>query len=160
MSEPTSCNGLPGLLSAATIAALPETTFVHPLNPNAVRHTKALAATVGCIHLGVHWVRVAPGHDSTAYHRHRGEEEFIYILSGRGIATIGGRSQEVQAGDFMGFPPDSPAHCLHNPFTEDLVYLMGGTNLDYDVCEYPQAGKRLYRVGDRRTYEDMPPEVG
>jgi uncharacterized cupin superfamily protein len=93
------------LITAAARAELPEDVFVHPLNTNAVRHSKALAAAVGCIHLGVHWVRVTPGHDSTAYHRHRGEEEFIYILSGRGIATIGDETFEVQAGDFMGFPP-------------------------------------------------------
>ncbi|MDA0673287.1 MAG: cupin domain-containing protein [Cyanobacteria bacterium] len=142
-------------LSAAAIAALPEQVFVHPLNPQAVRHSKALAAAVGCIHLGVHWVRVAPGDDSTAYHRHRGEEEFIYILSGRGRATIGGDTFDVQPGDFMGFPPNSPAHMLSNPFNTDLIYLMGGTHLDYDVCEYPHAGQRIYRVGDRRLYEQM-----
>jgi uncharacterized cupin superfamily protein len=143
------------LITAAARAELPEDVFVHPLNTNAVRHSKALAAAVGCIHLGVHWVRVTPGHDSTAYHRHRGEEEFIYILSGRGIAIIGDETFEVQAGDFMGFPPDSPAHMISNPFDTDLVYLMGGTNLDYDVCEYPHAGQRMYRVADRRTYEPL-----
>jgi len=147
----------PCLLAAAAIAAMPEAVFVHPLNTNAVRHSKALAAATGCIHLGVHWVRVQPGHDSTEYHRHRGEEEFIYILSGRGIADIGGDRGEVGPGDFMGFPPDSPPHALHNPFATDLIYLMGGTNLDYDVCDYPKQGVRLYRVGDRRTYETMEP---
>ncbi|MEO1093909.1 MAG: cupin domain-containing protein [Cyanobacteria bacterium J06638_28] len=145
------------LIAAEAIAAMREKVFVHPLNPNAIRHTRTLAAAVGCIHLGIHMVRVTPGHDSTEHHRHRGEEEFIYILSGKGIATIGDETFEVKPGDFMGFPPDSPAHSMHNPFIEDLVYLMGGTNLDYDVCEYPNQGKRMYRVGDRRDYEDMEP---
>jgi uncharacterized cupin superfamily protein len=145
------------LISAEAIAALPEQVFVHPLNPQAVRHSRSLAAATGCFHLGVHLVRVAPGHDSTAHHRHRGEEEFIYILSGRGIATLGDDMYEVKAGDFMGFPADSLAHSMHNPFETDLVYLMGGTNLDYDVVEYPRQGKRLYRVGDRRDYEEMTP---
>jgi uncharacterized cupin superfamily protein len=49
------------LITAAARAELPEDVFVHPLNANAVRHSKALAAAVGCIHLGVHWVRVTPG---------------------------------------------------------------------------------------------------
>lgn len=145
------------LIAAETIAVMQEQVFVHPLNPNAIRHTRTLAATVGCIHLGVHLVRITPGHDSTEHHRHRGEEEFIYILSGKGIATIDDATFEVKPGDFMGFPPDSPAHSMHNPFTEDLVYLMGGTNLDYDVCEYPNQGKRMYRVGDRRDYENIEP---
>ena len=143
------------LIPAETIANFPEEVFIHPLNANAIRHTKSLAAATGCIHLGIHLVRVAPGHDSTEYHRHRGEEEFIYILSGRGIAAIGDKTFEVKPGDFMGFPPDSLAHSMHNPFDTDLVYLMGGTNLDYDVCDYPRQGKQLYRVGDRRNYVDL-----
>lgn len=143
------------LLAANDIARLPEHRFVHPLNPNAVRHTRSLAAATGCIHLGVHLVRLTPGHDSTEYHRHRGEEEFIYILSGQGIAEIGDDTFEVKPGDFMGFPPDSLAHSLHNPFAEDLVYLMGGTNLDYDICDYPKQKTRLYRVGDRRDYVNL-----
>ncbi|HEY9888000.1 MAG TPA: cupin domain-containing protein, partial [Candidatus Obscuribacterales bacterium] len=145
------------LLTATAIAQLPETTFIHPLNPNAIRHAKDLAKTTGCLHLGVHLVRVAPGHYSTEYHRHRGEEEFIYILSGRGRATIGEAEFDVQAGDFMGFGPDSLAHSLYNSSAADLVYLMGGTDLDYDVVDYPQRRQRLYRVGDRRTYEHLEP---
>lgn len=145
------------LIAAEDITAIPDDIFVHPLNPNAVRHTKPLAAMTGCIHLGVHLVRVTAGHDSTEHHRHLCEEEFIYILSGRGMATIGDETFEVKAGDFMGFPPDSLPHSMHNPFQEDLMYLCGGTNLDYDVCEYPKQHKRMYRVGDRRDYVDLPP---
>lgn len=143
------------LLTAAAIAHMSEQVVVHPLNANAVRHQRSLAGTTGCLHLGVYLVRVQPGHYSTEYHRHRGEEEFLYILSGRGIATIDDETFEVQAGDFMGFRPDSPAHDMYNPFAEDLVYLMGGYDLDYDVVDYPHQGTRLYRLGDRRTYEPM-----
>lgn len=150
----SSCQPHP-LLTAAAISALPEHVFVHPLNDQAVRHTRSLAGATGCQHLGVYLVRVQPGHYSTEYHRHRGEEEFLYVLSGRGIATIDDEPFEVQAGDFMGFRPDSLAHDLHNPFVEDLVYLMGGYDLDYDVVEYPRQNTRLYRLGDRRTYEPM-----
>ena len=143
------------LLTAAAIAALPEQVFTHPLNDKAVRHTRSLAGMAGCQHLGIYLVRVEPGHHSTEYHRHRGEEEFLYILSGRGIATIDDETFEVATGDFMGFRPDSPAHDMHNPFDEDLVYLMGGYDLDYDIVEYPHQGTRMYRLGDRRTYEPM-----
>ncbi|MDA0265697.1 MAG: cupin domain-containing protein [Cyanobacteria bacterium] len=145
------------LLTAAAIAALPEQVFVHPLNPRAIRHTKSLGDAVGCTHLGVHLVRLAPGDDSTQYHRHHAEEEFIYILSGRGLAEIGDDTIEVQPGDFMGFAPNSLAHGLTNPFDEDLVYLMGGTRLDYDICDYPKVNQRLYRVGEQHKWVDVPP---
>ncbi|MDB9525329.1 cupin domain-containing protein [Oscillatoria sp. CS-180] len=145
------------LITTQDITTLPEHVFVHPLNSNAIRHTKSLSALTGCLHLGVHLVRITSGHDSTEHHRHRGEEEFLYIVSGRGVATIGDEQFEIQAGDFMGFAADGLAHSMHNPYQEDLVYLMGGLDLDYDVVEYPNQGKRLYRVGDRRVYEDIAP---
>jgi uncharacterized cupin superfamily protein len=140
------------LLSAAAIATMPEQVFVHPLNPRAIRHTKSLGDAVGCIHLGIHLVRLAPGDESTQYHRHHAEEEFIYILSGRGLAELGEDTVEVKAGDFMGFAPNSLAHAMSNPFDEDLVYLMGGTRLDYDICDYPKVNQRLYRVGEQRKW--------
>ncbi|MGF1524154.1 MAG: cupin domain-containing protein [Leptolyngbyaceae cyanobacterium] len=155
MAEPTHPEPAHPLIAAEAIAKMPEHVFVHPLNTNAVRHTKSLAAATGCLHLGVHQVRITCGHDSTEYHCHHGEEEFIYILAGRGIAAIGDETFEVKPGDFMGFAPNSLAHSLHNPFEEDLVYLVGGTNLDYDVCDYPKQAKRMYRVGDRREYTDL-----
>ena len=147
------------LLSAETLQQMPEQVFVHPLNPKAIRHTKSLGDATGLHHLGIHWVRVEPGHDSTQYHLHQGEEEFIYILSGRGIAHIGDETVEVGPGDFMGFAPGNFAHSLTNPFEEDLVYLVGGMRLDFDICDYPRIGQRLYRAGEKREYVDWPPEA-
>lgn len=143
------------LLTAAAIAALPESTFVHPLNPRAIRHGRSLGDAVGFEHLGVHLVRVEPGHDSTQYHVHQAEEEFIYILSGRGLAEIGDETVEVGPGDFMGFAAGGLAHSLSNPFTEDLVYLVGGMRLEFDICDYPRVNTRLYRRGDQREYVDL-----
>ncbi|MBD1917741.1 MULTISPECIES: cupin domain-containing protein [Cyanophyceae] len=143
------------LMTAAAIAALPEARFIHPLNPKAIRHGRSLGDAVGFEHLGVHLVRVEPGHDSTQYHRHQAEEEFIYILSGRGLAEIGDETVEVGPGDFMGFAADGLAHSLSNPFTEDLVYLVGGMRLEFDICDYPRANTRLYRRGDQRDYVDL-----
>jgi len=71
------------------------------------------------------------------------------------MATIDDETFEVQAGDFMGFRPDSPAHTMHNPFEADLIYLVGGYDLDYDVVDYHHQGTRMYRLGDRRTYEPL-----
>jgi uncharacterized cupin superfamily protein len=142
-------------MTAAAIAALPESTFVHPLNPRAIRHGRSLGDAVGFEHIGVHLVRVEPGHDSTQYHVHQAEEEFIYILSGRGLAEIGDETAEVGPGDFMGFAAGGLAHSLSNPFTEDLVYLVGGMRLEFDICDYPKVNTRLYRRGDQRDYVDL-----
>ncbi|MBE9137791.1 cupin domain-containing protein [Nodosilinea sp. LEGE 07088] len=140
------------LLPASAIAALPESIFVHPLNPRAIRHGKSLGDETGLQYLGVHLVRVEPGHDSTQHHLHQAEEEFIYILSGRGVAEIGEETVEVGPGDFMGFVTGGPAHSLSNPFAEDLVYLVGGLRLEFDICDYPKINTRMYRRGERREY--------
>ena len=91
-------------------------------------------------------VHLPPGKDSFAYHAHMREEEWIYILSGRGVAEIDGEESEVGPGDFMGFPTPSVPHLLKNPFDVELVYLMGGESLSVDVIDYPKLGKRYAMV--------------
>lgn len=152
MTDPT--QNPPHLLRASQIGALPEVEKVHALNPNGVRHTKSLGDAVGMSHLGIHLVRVAPGRETTQFHFHHQEEEFIYIISGRGIAEIGDQQVEVGPGDFMGFTAPSLPHGMRNPFEEDLVYLMGGDRSNFDICDYPRLRKRLFRVnGDRKLVE-------
>ena len=84
------------LLKASRIDEMPETAFVHPLNSNAVRQTRTLSDATGMTALGAHLVRIEPGSDSTQYHTHHHEEEFLYILSGHGIAEIG--EEEIPVG--------------------------------------------------------------
>ena len=154
MSE-TSQNSIPHLLKAREIEAMPEMAKVHFLNPHAVRHTKFLSDVLGMSKLGIYLVRIEPGIETTEFHFHHQEEEFIYILSGRGIAEIGDEQVEVEPGDFMGFAAPSLPHCLKNPFDVDLVYLMGGERLSADVCDYPRLKKRRYRVNDKSQLIDL-----
>ncbi|MFT5563239.1 MAG: putative cupin superfamily protein [Sulfitobacter sp.] len=143
------------MLSAEEIAGLDETTVVHQHNSNAIRHTRSLTDLLGLEDIGVHMVRVETGHDSTTYHTHHYDEEFLYIISGRGTARIGNREQEVGPGDFMAFGKHSEPHCLTNPFEADLVYLMGGNRNEVDVCDYPDLNRRQYRLGGKREFVDM-----
>jgi uncharacterized cupin superfamily protein len=140
------------LLSAERIKALPENRFVHPLDAGAVRYTRSLGDATGLASLGVHLVRLAPGAASTAYHFHHHDEEWIYVLSGRGVAEIGDEKFDVGPGDFMGFIAGSLPHLLTNTHREDFVYLVGGNRLPYDVCDYPRIRKRRYRVNGQNEY--------
>ncbi|TYQ25062.1 cupin domain-containing protein [Pseudanabaena sp. UWO310] len=146
---------VPHLLTASDIANLPEVTKLHFLNANVVRNTKSLSDLVGMKNLGIHLVRVESGKETTEFHFHEYEEEFIYIISGRGIAEIGDREIEVGAGDFMGFTAPSLPHGMRNPFAEDLVYLMGGERLDFDISEYPKKQKRNFRSHQQRQIVDF-----
>ena len=137
------------LLKKAEIEALEEIAYRHPLNRKALRHTKSLADQAGLRHLGVHLVRLTPGKESTEFHFHHNEEEFIYILAGKGEAEIGDERHEVAPGDFLAFGAPSLPHSMRNPHGEDLIYLVGGQHTGHDVTEYPRAGKLMVKVGGK-----------
>ncbi|HLA71335.1 MAG TPA: cupin domain-containing protein [Steroidobacteraceae bacterium] len=134
------------IVRAADIAAHSQQ-FSHPWNPNSEMHGTQLGLSVGLKRTGVNFMRVPAGKEAYVYHSHRHEEEWIYLLSGRAIATIDGADYEIGAGDFIGYPTPSVAHLMRNPGPEDLVYLSGGEHLDFDVAEFPTLGKRMVRSG-------------
>lgn len=138
--------GTPALMRKADVERLTETHHCHVLDHAAQRLTRSLGDATGLKTLGVHLVRLEPGRESTVYHFHHQDEEWIYILAGRGVAEIGGEKSVVGPGDFMGFVAGSAPHTLTNPHQEDLVYLVGGNRCPVDICDYPRHGMRRYRV--------------
>jgi uncharacterized cupin superfamily protein len=144
------------LLWKAEELAAQERVFSQRLNPNSYLQRTGLSRLAGLSRAHVSLGRLPPGKDSFAYHAHRCEEEWVYILSGRAVADIDGESYEVGPGDFMGFPTPGIAHLLRNPFDVELVYLMGGEAVPLDVLDYPTLGKRfllLYGKGVPEFYE-------
>ena len=121
--------------------------FSHPWNPNSLVSGTRMSRLAGLQRIGVSKVTVPPGKESFIYHSHHCEEEWIYILSGKGVARIDEQEYEVEPGDFMGFPAPSVAHHLKNPFDEDLVYLMGGETKDVEIADFPDLDKRMVRRG-------------
>ena len=75
--------------------AVPEVCVRHPLNPKAKVYLKALSRAVGMERAQLWAARLPPGHESFMFHSHMTEEEFLYILSGRGRAEIGDEVFEV-----------------------------------------------------------------
>jgi uncharacterized cupin superfamily protein len=142
------------LLTAAAINALPPTRRVHQFNSNAVRLTRTLGELVGLQRIGVHIVRLEPGRESTQYHYHDADEEFLYILQGRALAEIGEERFEVGAGDFMGFATPSPPHTLVNAFDQDLVYLMAGERNPNDIVHYPRIRRSMIKGPGNRRWVD------
>jgi uncharacterized cupin superfamily protein len=135
------------LLTAADIDALAEARIRHPLNPDSDVRLRPLSEIVGMQRVPLTLARIPPGQESFAYHAHEADEEFLYIVSGRGRAEIGDEMVEVGPGDFMGFATPSLAHHLTNPYDEDLVYLMGGERQPGGGGELPACGEadRLQR---------------
>ncbi|MSQ18310.1 MAG: cupin domain-containing protein [Betaproteobacteria bacterium] len=135
----------PLFLSAAAIAAMPAEKRVHFVNPLAIRYNKSLGDAVGLKNIGVHLITVAPDDYSTEYHVHRYEEECIYVLSGRGMATIGETKQRIGPGDFIGCPCNGVAHEMINDGAEPLVCLVIGQRLPQEIVDYPRRELRLIR---------------
>lgn len=143
------------LLKAADIEAMPEEARVHALDSKVVRHNRSLGDALGLQTIGVHLVRLRPGNESTVYHFHHNDEEWVYILSGRGRAEIGDGKFDIGPGDFMGFVAGSLPHTLTNPHQEDLVYLVGGNRLPVDVCDYPRIRMRRYRMNGASEFVSL-----
>jgi len=71
-----------------------------------------------------------------------------------------GEEYEAAVGDFMGFPAPGVAHHLRNPYDEDLVYLVGGENLEVDIADFPRLGKRMLRRGKDVEIYDVADAMG
>lgn len=150
MSEPENF-----LIRSAEIEQLPEVQFQHPFNPNSEIYLRSLSDAVGMQRVILRIGRIPPGKESFIYHAHHHEEEFILIISGKGIAEIDNQEFEVNPGDFLGFPAPSVAHHLRNPFDTDLVYLMGGERQSVEIGDYPRLNKRVIRDGKEAYIIDL-----
>ena len=142
------------LFTTSDQAELPESASEHQFNADAVRHVRTLTGLAGLSRIGIHVVRLETGCDSTELHSHDNDEEFLVVLQGKGIATIGDDTFDVATGDIMAFPCGSPPHKLHNPNAEDLVYLMGGEKNDNDVVHYPRLQRSMVKSAGKRYWSD------
>jgi uncharacterized cupin superfamily protein len=132
-----------------------EQSFSHPWNPKSQLIGVQLSRALGLKRTAVSIARMPPGKESFVYHSHHHEEEWLYILSGRGVAEIDGKELEIGPGDFMAFPTPSVPHHLRNPFDQDLVYLMGGENREFEIADFPGLGKRMVKSGEKFEVYDI-----
>ncbi len=116
--------------------------YAQGLNPDSSFVGTPLSRLAGLARAHVSITRIAPGKDSFAYHAHLVEEEWMYVLSGAGIAEVDGVEHAIGPGDFLGFAAPGVPHLVKNRGAEELVYLMGGESTPLDVLDYPRLGKR------------------
>src|SRR5438270_10542733 len=81
-----------------------ERTYLQRLDPGGEPFPAArLSRDAGLGKVFVSQGRIAPGKATFAYHSHLVDEEWIFILEGRGVARIDGKDVELSAGDFVAF---------------------------------------------------------
>ena len=66
---------------------------------------------------------ILPPGTSVGVHQHDSEEEYYYVLSGKGITTLDGEEFEVKEGDLTGVFPGG-SHGLENRSDNDLRVLV------------------------------------
>lgn len=132
------------IITKVQIDAMNAEIRTHFLNDNAVRLIKSLGDQAGLTGLGVHYVELPPGKDSTEYHFHHNGDECIYLLSGVVELQLGDETCQLSAGDFVGHPAGGDPHILRNRTGTSAIYLVIGQRLEDDIVDYPKRKKRLY----------------
>jgi uncharacterized cupin superfamily protein len=79
----------------------------------------------------VHFIHddVLPPNSSIGVHKHTGDQEYYYIVSGCGVMTLDGREHKVTAGDItIVFPGGT--HGLANRSDEDLRVIVTSVSVE------------------------------
>lgn len=117
--------------------------------------TKELGKSAGSEKIYANLDCVPAGAYSTKYHSHTQQEEFFYVLSGKGKLRFNDTEQEVTAGDFIAKPSGKDiSHTYYNSGSEPLLILDIGTVEKEDTCYYPDEDVYLYKSnGKNRAFK-------
>lgn len=103
---------------------------------------RRLGRAAGGQELGCSLMELAPGWRSWPYHFHRGNEEAIYVIEGKGTLRLNNRKIAVKEGAYIALPRgEESAHQMHNSSGGTLRYLVISTQHEPDVVEYPDSNK-------------------
>ena len=107
--------------------------FRHPLGGDRSECVmSALGRAAGLKRVGVNIARVPAGKEAFVYHRHHGEEEWVYILEGEARSEIDDVAETVRAGDFIGYPagvahPTAPSRLTASRFCASTANSIGNS---------------------------------
>ncbi|HHT9952831.1 TPA: cupin domain-containing protein [Legionella pneumophila] len=101
------------------------------------RQKHALGDFFGIKNFGVNLTRLAPGAQSALLHKHKLQEEFVFILKGQPTLVTETADIQLHPGMCAGFTPDGTAHQLVNRTADEVVYLEIGDRTQGDEVNYP-----------------------
>jgi uncharacterized cupin superfamily protein len=113
------------------------------------RIKRKLGDHFGLENFGVNLTTLSPGAMSALKHRHKKQDEFVYILSGAPTLIHAEMEYTMRPGECFGFRCNNGmAHHLVNRSDEDVVYLEIGDRTKGDEVEYPDADLRAVSQED------------
>jgi uncharacterized cupin superfamily protein len=114
----------PFIVSAADV---PERTHRYPKSDEDMAPSRAIGRFAGLQRIGLHVVRVPPGHRTSWPHAEEDEEEFVYVLDGEVDAWIDGQLHRMKKGELAAFPAGTGiAHTFLNDGEAEALLLVGG----------------------------------
>jgi uncharacterized cupin superfamily protein len=84
---------------------------------------------------------VPAGKTAWPYHRHHGNDEIFFVVSGTGEYRVGDRRLPIKTGDCLGAPAGGEAHQIINSSSGELRYIAFANHGRADVIEYPDSGR-------------------
>lgn len=135
------------IASLHTLTFVPRPAHFLPTNPATAERFDAnrafLGETLSLTKLGVNVTAVKPGKTAYPFHSHRANDEVFLILAGSGELRLGAARHTVKEGDLIGCPAGdaSTAHQLINTGNSELRYLAISSEIDPEICEYPDSDK-------------------
>ena len=102
----------------------------------AARTKRPLGDPFGLTVFGVNLTRLAPGAWSMVHHKHKRQDEFIYVLEGTPVLVTDAGETQLSPGMCAGFPAGGAAHHLENRGSSDVLILEVGdrTGSEEVVC--------------------------
>ncbi|MBI1926754.1 cupin domain-containing protein, partial [Candidatus Poribacteria bacterium] len=121
---------------------------------------KDINPLIGGKHLGYRLIRLQPHVASFPMHFHHFGEEMFYVMEGKCTLKTPRGDIAVTKGDFIAFPTGpAGAHKFINEEDTPCTLLAVGTELPYDVAEYPDSNKvypgvlkRIFRKDESVSY--------
>lgn len=101
------------------------------------REKHTLGDLFGITKFGVNLTTLALGAQSALLHKHKLQEEFIYVVKGEPTLVTDEGEIPLHAGMCAGFTPSGPAHHLVNRTETEVVYLEIGDREVGDKASYP-----------------------
>lgn len=110
----------------ASLRGLPEGFPTQLASRMAARAKRPLGDPFGLTIFGVNLTRLGPGAWSMAHHKHKRQDEFIYVLEGTPVLVTDAGETQLSPGICAGFPAGGAAHHLENRGSNDALILEVG----------------------------------
>jgi len=101
------------------------------------RLKRPLGDLFGLSNFGVNLTELAPGGESALMHRHKTQDEFIYVVSGHPTLVTDDGTEQLAPGMCAGFPAGGVVHQLRNDTDAPVTYLEIGDRSPGDAATYP-----------------------